>query len=184
MDLLRPALFLDRDGIVNKDTGYTYLPSDFKVSHHVVQLIILLASKHIPTVIVTNQSGIGRGLYTQNQFFDIMNYFLLLFEPASREYINIFHCPHLPSDHCKCRKPSPWLYLQAIRVLLLDPSRSLAMGDKVSDLTASSAAAISCNMLVCDIDFSTQCIPIESIQQPNVFQSLETACAKAYEFFL
>lgn len=184
MNTRRPALFLDRDGIINKDTGYTYRIQDFKVNHYVINLINTLLRVSTPVVIVTNQSGIGRGLYSSSDFFSIMNYLRLLLDPEHQANLHIYCCPHLPADNCLCRKPSPRLYLEAIDRHFIDPLHSVAIGDSISDIQASRSAGIKTNFFVCDPSFSKNVITAPTNQQFECFTSLNVATSVAHKFFL
>ena len=183
MPSLRRALFLDRDGIINKDTGYTHLITDFQVCHYSIFLINSLLSRDVPVFIVTNQSGIGRGFYSSSALTQLMDYFRLLCVPQHRENLFIYHCPHSPAEKCKCRKPYPKLFSDAIVNHSLDPSRSLAIGDRLTDIQAAKAAGISTNYIVCDPVFSMHTLPTSLDLDVFGFSSLKAACASALNHF-
>jgi len=184
MSLLRPALFLDRDGIINRDTGYTFLEGEFQANHYIIHLINTLLGKQIPVIVVTNQSGIGRGLYSTSEFHFIMNYFRLLLDPVNQQHLFVYFCPHLPGDNCSCRKPSPNLYLKAINEHSLDPTQSIAIGDSISDIQASSSAGITRNYLVCDPLFSKQSISAYPSDNVAYFDSLNMVAKVTLNHFL
>jgi len=145
---LNRALFLDRDGVVNHEIGYLYRPADVRWVEGIVPLCQTAQSLGYKLVVVTNQSGIARGLYTQ-QDFDILMQFMR--SELSRQNITldaIYHCPYHPEgigeyrrEH-EDRKPGPGMLLRAARDLSLDLSQSILIGDRCSDIAAANAAGL------------------------------------------
>lgn len=141
------TLFLDRDGVLNKDAGYTHI-FDEKLIYSDVGFI---SSLNIPQIfIITNQSGIGRGYYNDSEFHIFMEKMINFFD---NEYgLNItdfFYCPHDPThETCQCRKPSPGMLLDAKKNYKLDLSESIFVGDKVTDIEAGLAAGCKSNVLL------------------------------------
>jgi len=140
------ALFLDRDGVVNHETGYLYLPADVRWVEGIVPLCLTAQSLGYKLVVVTNQAGIARGFYTQRDFDHLMQF---MRAELAREGITldaVYHCPYHPEglgeyrrDH-EDRKPSPGMLLRAARDLSLDLSQSILIGDRCSDIAAANAA--------------------------------------------
>lgn len=138
---MRRAVFLDRDGTINVDHGFVARPDDLEFMPGAVEALRLLRGAGFALVVVTNQSGVARGYHTEEDvraFHDEMNRRLAV--DGAR--IDAFcYCPHHPegtvprySRACECRKPGAALYRQAIADLDIDPRRSFAVGDKVSDI--------------------------------------------------
>lgn len=133
---MRPAVFLDRDGTVIEDTGYPCRPEAIRILPGVGHAIRMLNGMDLPVIIVTNQSGIGRGYFTEGQFAEMQ---FALDEAFAREDCFVtatYHCPHGPQERCSCRKPEPGLLYQASGDLGVDLNMSFLIGDKVSDLEA------------------------------------------------
>lgn len=134
-----PGIFLDRDGTVIRDTGYIGDPDLVEFIPDVLPALRRFQDAGYRLVVVSNQSGIGRGVITQEQ------YDLVARRIADRlsEYgihTATYYCPHSPDDGCECRKPSPSLLLRAARDLDIDLGRSFMIGDRVSDIEAGAAA--------------------------------------------
>ena len=146
---LRRAAFLDRDGVINIDRGYVYRPEEFEFVDGVFEGTSTLQRLGFVLVIISNQSGIGRGLYSEADL-DVLNHWMLRqFEQRSIRIEGAFHCPHHPTEalgryrrECDCRKPAPGMLLQAARNLNLDLQRSALFGDRASDLQAAANAGV------------------------------------------
>lgn len=147
--MLSRAAFLDRDGVINVDHGYTYRVDAFEFVPGVLQAAATLAALGFKLVVVTNQSGIGRGLYTDADFQALTHWMCDQFTAAGAPLAGVYWCPHHPTDaigahrrDCDCRKPKPGMLLQAARELDLDLGASVMFGDKRSDLQAAQAAGL------------------------------------------
>lgn len=141
--------FLDRDGVINKDTGYLYRIDDFEFISGCVTALKLLADKGYRLIIVTNQSGIGRGYYTEQDYQALTAWYVdqLLIHGVSIHAV--YHCPHAPEFGCDCRKPRVGLFRQALKQYPdINFSQSLMIGDKLSDLEAASNMGIQKLILV------------------------------------
>lgn len=142
--MARPALFLDRDGVVNVDKAYVYRREDFDFMPGVKALCQAARARGYAIVIVTNQSGIGRGYYSEADFHSLMTWVASELGGVDATYF----CPDLPDAKDSRRKPSPAMILEAARDLDLDLSRSLLVGDKDSDIAAGTAAGVGLNLLL------------------------------------
>ncbi|MCC7300344.1 MAG: D-glycero-beta-D-manno-heptose 1,7-bisphosphate 7-phosphatase [Verrucomicrobia bacterium] len=138
----RKAFFLDRDGVINVDRGYVSKVDDFIFMDGVFPVLRALSAKGYALIIVTNQSGIGRGYYTAEDFQVLTDWMLRKLEAEGIEIAGIYSCPHSPEVNCHCRKPAPGMLLQAIREHGIDPAVSWMVGDKPSDMAAAEAAGI------------------------------------------
>jgi histidinol-phosphate phosphatase family protein len=139
---VKRAVFLDRDGTLNHEVGYIGDPADLELLPGVPAALSRLAAAGFALVVVTNQSAIGRGVYTQEQV-DAVHARLESELLASGVALNgIFVCPHAPDDGCDCRKPLPGLFLQARDALGIDLAESWMVGDTAKDMAAARAAGV------------------------------------------
>lgn len=130
------AVFLDRDGTVIYDTGYPHDPDQVALLPGAAEALAELAGNGFKAVVVSNQSGIGRGFVSEAQATAVHERFLSLLESLGVRIDGSYYCPHSPDDGCRCRKPSPELLLRAAEDLDLDLGRSIMVGDKPSDVEA------------------------------------------------
>lgn len=146
-ELLRRAVFLDRDGTINVEKDYLFRPSDFEFIPGAPQAIARLKQAGFLVIVVTNQSGVARGYFTENEVHCLHDYIqreLNRFDCA----IDAFYlCPHHPEHgqgtykiDCSCRKGQPGMLLQAASDHGIDLSRSFMVGDKIADVEAGRAA--------------------------------------------
>lgn len=136
------AVFLDRDGVVNLDHGYVGTISRFEFCENALQGLKKLSCLTRHMFIVTNQSGIGRGFYTDTDFHELMNYLSRECNENGIVFSDFRYCPHVPSDGCSCRKPAPGMLLDLINEYGLDPKKCVLVGDNTSDIDAGRAAQI------------------------------------------
>lgn len=128
------AVFLDRDGTINEDVGYLNDPQRFKPIKGAFEGIELLKRAGLKVVIVTNQSGLSRGLIGEEDLKAIHERLMAVLSRRGVSIDGIYHCPHLPDDGCECRKPRTGLVERAVKELGIDPNNSYVVGDKVSDV--------------------------------------------------
>ena len=145
----RKAAFLDRDGVINKDKAYVHRWEDFEFVPGAIQGMRRLQDAGYALVIVTNQSGLARGYYTETQYQQLTEALHQELAGHGVKLDGVYHCPHHPkgtvpalSIDCDCRKPAPGMVLQAARELGLSLPESLLIGDKPSDIEAARAAGI------------------------------------------
>jgi len=146
---LRRAAFIDRDGVINIDHGYVFRREEFEFVPGLLSACAQLHRWGFSLVVVTNQSGIGRGLYNEDDYRRLTEWMTDEFAAAGAPLAGAYHCPHLPPAlqpalrrRCDCRKPAPGLLLAAARELSLDLARSVLFGDKASDIEAALAAGV------------------------------------------
>lgn len=152
---LRPAAFLDRDGVINADRGYIYQREAFDFLPGVFDAVRELRRLAFVPVIVTNQSGIGRGFYSESDFNRLTEWMKQRFTAEGAPIDAVYFCPHHAVEAgdayrlaCDCRKPAPGMLLAAGRDLNLDLSRSAMFGDRASDLEAAQAAGVRTRFLL------------------------------------
>lgn len=151
----RAAAFLDRDGVINVDRGYVYRREDFEFVPGVLEGARRLHELGYALVVVTNQSGIGRGLYSEADFGDLTAWMVRSFAAAGAPIARVYYCPHHPSEAtgsyrraCQCRKPAPGMLLRAGHELGLDLTASAMFGDRASDLQAARVAGLAKRILL------------------------------------
>lgn len=128
------AAFLDRDGTLIRDREYVDDPADVEVLPGADGAVSLLNARSIPVVVVTNQSGIGRGYYTEADFRAVEDTMERRLAMRGCAVDAVFHCPHAPEASCGCRKPELGMHREAEERLGVDLGRALYVGDKVSDV--------------------------------------------------
>ena len=144
------GLILDRDGVVNEDSGYLHRVEECRFVDGIFELTAAFAARGFAIVIATNQSGIGRGFYTEADFERLMAWMTGEFARAGVTIAGVYHCPDHPTEGIgryrranPWRKPGPGMLLQAARDLDLDLARSWTVGDQMSDIEAGRAAGVS-----------------------------------------
>lgn len=152
---MRKALFLDRDGVVNVDHGYLYKSEQFEFIDGVFEACKAFQDAGFDIVIVTNQSGIGRGYYTEQDFHALTKWMVKEFAKQGVDILDVQFCPHHPEkaiakylQDCECRKPAPGMLLKAINEFGIDPKASIMVGDKSSDMQAAENAGVGQKFLV------------------------------------
>ncbi len=132
----RAAVFLDRDGTINHEVQYLHDPAKLRLTRGAARAIRLLNEAQMLVIVVTNQSGIGRGYYSLQAMEAVHRELTRRLSDRGAHLDAIYYCPHLPTAGCECRKPRPGLLLRAAVEWGLELSRCTAVGDKVSDLEA------------------------------------------------
>jgi len=152
---LKNSLFLDRDGVINVEKHYLHLSQDFEFIDGIFELCHAAIQSGYCLIIVTNQSGIARGYYTEQQFNDLMSWVVDQFAKRDIPILDVFYCPHHPTHgtggyrlECTCRKPQPQMLLDAAKKHNLNLSKSILAGDKSSDIKAGKAACLGTTALV------------------------------------
>ncbi len=144
-----PALFLDRDGVINQEVGYLSRTADVQFVRGIFSLCRAAQRLEYRLVVVTNQSGIARGLYSETEFQTLMTWMRAEFRGRGVELDAVYHCPYHPEhgvgeyrrEH-EDRKPGPGMLVRAARDLKIELARSVLVGDRCSDIAAANAAGL------------------------------------------
>lgn len=155
MPKLRPAAFIDRDGVINRDLGHVHRKQDFEIIPGTIAGLAALQAYGFALIVVTNQAGIAKGLYDEKCFLSLTQYMEKLLEREAVWLDGVYYCPHHPQGavaayrkECECRKPRPGMLLRAAGELGLDLASSVLVGDKRSDIEAGRSAGVSRCVLV------------------------------------
>lgn len=137
---MNKAIFLDRDGTINVEKNYLYKIEDFEFLPGVIDALKKFQDAGFLLIIITNQSGIGRGYYTEDDFHKLNDWMVSSLKEQGVTITYVYYCPHLPDakilkycKDCECRKPKLGMYWQAINDFNIDLSQSYAIGDKIRD---------------------------------------------------
>ncbi|WP_198783158.1 D-glycero-beta-D-manno-heptose 1,7-bisphosphate 7-phosphatase [Shewanella putrefaciens] len=174
------AVFLDRDGVINKDHGYVHQVDDFEYIEGVFEACLALKQMGYKLVVVTNQSGIARGMYSEDQFHSLTEWMDWNFADKGVELDGIYYCPHHAEKgigeykvDCDCRKPKPGMLNDAAKFLKIDLPQSVMVGDKAEDMQAAKAAGVTTRILVRSgkviADSSDATIVLDSIADVPVY---------------
>lgn len=151
----RAAFFLDRDGVINKDHGYVHSKESFDFIPGIFELVVSARANGYLCIVVTNQAGIGRGLYTTRQFKTLSIWMCDQFQDRGALIDAIYYSPFHPTEAKgkyllkeSTRKPGAGMFLEAVEELNIDLYKSIMVGDKVSDIEASLKANIPSNYLL------------------------------------
>ena len=153
--LSKPAVFLDRDGVINVDHGYVHDEHDFEYIDGVFEAAKAFKDMGYLLVLVTNQSGIARGMFSEDRFLSLTQWMDWNFVDNGVELDGIYYCPH-HAEHgigdykqdCECRKPKPGMFISARDFLKIDMANSVMIGDKAEDMMAAEAARVGTKVLV------------------------------------
>lgn len=147
---MRKALFLDRDGVVNVEKNYLHKIDDFELVEGIVDVCRRYQEQGHLIIIVTNQSGISRGYYTEDDFSRLSGWMVEHFKELGVTITRIYHCPHHESIDgiCECRKPEPGMFLQAQSDYRIDMAASVMIGDNERDIEAAQRAGVGENILL------------------------------------
>jgi len=146
---LRPAAFLDRDGVLNVDHGYTHKPEELELIPTAAAAVRALNEAGFTVIVVTNQAGVARGYYPETAVGAFNAHMQKVLEAAGARIDAFYYCPHHPEGtvkelaiRCRCRKPQPGMLEQAARDWPIERGRSFLIGDKDIDMEAARAFGI------------------------------------------
>lgn len=151
---MKKAIFLDRDGTLNIDHGYVHEIDNFQFIDGSIEALKKLKEMDYLLVLVTNQSGIARGYFSEKQFLALTEWMDWSLADRGIDLDGIYYCPHHVNglgeykQDCDCRKPKSGMLLKAIKELNIDPTQSFMVGDKIEDLQAGIGAKVQYNILV------------------------------------
>ena len=142
------AIFLDRDGVINEDFGYVHRIENFHFMPGVFEALRHFKALGYKLILITNQSGIGRGYYSEEDFQKLTNWMQERLEKEGVRLDAIYYCPHHPQQGCDCRKPEPGMITQAAKEHGIDLTNSWMIGDKPSDIEAANRAGVGHTILL------------------------------------
>ena len=147
--MMARAAFLDRDGVINEDRAYVHRIGDFKFLPGALDALRALRQAGYLLVVITNQSGIARGLFSETDYHALETHMRQRLSEAGVVLDSVQYCPHLPDAEveqyrrdCECRKPRGGMIRNAAALLDIDTSQSVLIGDRLSDLQAGRAAGV------------------------------------------
>lgn len=141
---MNKAVFFDRDGVINKELGdYTYLLKDFEINSGVIEGMKILSNAGFLLIVITNQAGIAKGIYSFEQFEILNKYLISELRKQGIELTEIYFCPHHETKgKCLCRKPESLLFEKAISRFKISKKESIMIGDSERDILAAEKAGI------------------------------------------
>jgi D-glycero-D-manno-heptose 1,7-bisphosphate phosphatase len=140
---MNKAIFLDRDGVINKEIGYVFRTEDFILTNDIIPSLKKLQAAGFIFIIVTNQSGIAKELYTHQNVAAVHEYMLSLLTKEGIKISEIYYCPHHSDvEPCTCRKPDSGMLEKGIARFNVDVSKSFLIGDKERDVLAAEKAGV------------------------------------------
>ena len=142
------TIFLDRDGVINKEVHYLHKIDDFEFMTGIIEACLYFQNLGYKLIVVTNQSGISRGYYSESDYQTLNQWMLNEFENNHINILDVFHCPHGPDSTCDCRKPMPGMFFNAKTKYNIDMKNSWMIGDREVDVTAANASGIKSTILV------------------------------------
>ena len=155
MNKKQKAIFLDRDGVLNKNKDdYVKNISELEIFPYILEPIKKLQSAGFKIIVITNQSAINRGLMTEKHLNEIHEKIQSFLIPHNAKIDSFYYCPHTPAENCSCRKPKTGLLLKAIDDFLIDIPNSWFIGDRDSDIQA--GESVGCKTLKIQHDFNLE----------------------------
>jgi len=140
---MKKAIFLDRDGVINrKRDDYVKIIDEFVVIDGIERAIRMLKNNGYLIIVITNQSAVNRGLLTEEGLNDIHNHMLKELEKNGAKIDGVYYCLHRPEENCECRKPKPGMLIKAINDFSISAQDSFFVGDSESDIIAAKRAGV------------------------------------------
>ena len=170
----KKIIYLDRDGVINEDFGYVSKVENFKFVDGVFEACRIFIELGYEIIIVTNQSGIGRGYYSLEDFQILTNYMLDEFRKQNIDILKVYFCPHAPEVNCECRKPKDGMIIQSLNDFSIDLKNSWLVGDKISDIECAKNGNIANKILIDEEKVSNS----DFFVAKNLFDSLKYIKAK------
>ena len=179
---LRPAVFLDRDGTVSEEVGYLNHVSRFRLLTGVSAAIRRLNDAALPVVVVTNQSGVGRGYFPESLVGEVHERMVSDLWAEGARVDGIYYCPHVGADECACRKPRVGMLERAASELRLDLGKSFVVGDRGSDVAMAISAG--CKSVLVRTGFGEGELAWHVAQWPHQPDFVAKDLAEAVEWIL
>jgi D-glycero-D-manno-heptose 1,7-bisphosphate phosphatase len=142
------TIFLDRDGVINKEVEYLFRISDFEFIEGVFDACLYFQQLDYKIIIISNQSGIARGYYSERDYLELTKWMLNQFNIKGISILDILYCPHGPESSCECRKPKPGMLIEAKDKYNISMKDSWMIGDKETDIEAANLSGINNTILV------------------------------------
>ena len=173
--MLNKALFLDRDGVINYDYGYVGSIDKFKFIDEIFNLVRNANDHNFKVIVITNQSGIARGYYSEDDFINLNKWMIQSFRKRGCKITETFYCPFHPKEGINIykqksfdRKPNPGMILKAAQKYSIDLKKSILVGDKISDIMAGKAAKIPTLYLLSNSEYSQGAISIKNLSEIKI----------------
>lgn len=163
------AVFLDRDGTMAADVPYCSRPEDFRLFPGTAPAIRLLNEHGFKVIVITNQSGVARGYFTEETLAEIHQKMKKELAGEGASVDAVYYCPHHPDDNCDCRKPKPALLLRAVKDFNIDLSRSFVVGDMLLDIGLGKAAG--CRTVLISADNMTDDAAKPDVVVPDILEA-------------
>lgn len=178
---MNKALFLDRDGVINVEKNFVHKMEDFEFVEGIFELVASANQAGYLVIIVTNQAGIARGYYSEEDFHLLTRWMKKEFLARGCQIDGVYFCPYHPEfgigayrQSSKNRKPEPGMFFEAAFELNIDLKNSIMVGDRISDMQAAYSAEIPWRFCLGDCELSELGIQIRSLQDVNAFIKSET----------
>lgn len=149
------VVFLDRDGVINKEVNYLHKVKDFEYTYKCVEALANILAAGYKIIVITNQAGIAKGIFKKSDYDELTKFYTQDLSSYGIDILDVFFCPHHIDGvvleykmDCMCRKPKPGMLVDAIVKYSVDVKESFFVGDKLSDIEAGNAANISSLVLV------------------------------------
>ena len=144
----KKAIFLDRDGVINKEVNYLYKIENFEFINGIFESCLYFQNLGYIIIIITNQSGISREFYSDNDYQKLSAWMLEEFSKHGVIIQDTFYCPHGPESNCRCRKPKPGMFIEAKKKHNINMKESWMIGDSEIDIQSANGADIQNTILV------------------------------------
>lgn len=169
----RRAIFFDRDGVINEDYGYVYRVEDFKFKSGLFEFLKFCKESGYLLIVVTNQSGIGRGYYSEDDFKKLMRYMQSEIERETGFcFDGIYFCSHSPDANCGCRKPNIGMVESAKGDFRIDLGSSILIGDKISDMECARNSGVRGKLFLMDggLEIEAKMAEVKkNLEEKNIF---------------
>uniref|UniRef100_UPI004048C3EB D-glycero-beta-D-manno-heptose 1,7-bisphosphate 7-phosphatase n=1 Tax=Aliarcobacter sp. TaxID=2321116 RepID=UPI004048C3EB len=169
---LKKLIFLDRDGVINHDHGYVGEISKFDFIEGVFEACKHFSKLGYEIAVITNQSGIGRKYFTEEEFLKLSKWMVEEFKKNDIDILKVYYCPHSPDVNCECRKPKIGMITQACNDFDIDLEKSWLIGDKISDIKTAINANIKNNILIKSSYNKNEDEKIASITANSLFDTI------------